>query len=270
MNFILKIFLLFFMIINILIDRVETEDHFLIVANGTFEEEALKKHLIGKTIVALDGAANELYKNKIEPMYILGDFDSLQEEYEKKGINFFNFNNAMRYFQSIPQPKGAAPLFEEYRLGYASEWSNNGDVTFVRAVSQNYTDLEKAIQFCASKGAKSIVIVNALGGERTDHSLTNFSILKRYHGKSYKIQLVTKMEIIEFLKNETRHFRGSKGAKFGLFGFPKAKAYSKGLLWEMNDYPLELGFMESSSNILKDSNITITVKGEALMIRPNY
>jgi len=250
--------------------KVEAEDHFLIVANGPFEEEVVKKYLPGKTIVALDGAANKLYKSKIEPMYILGDFDSLQEEYETKGINFFNFNNAMSYFQSIPQPQGEAPLFEKYRLGYESEWSNNGDVTFVRAVSQNYTDLEKAIQFCASRGAKSIVIVNALGGERTDHSLTNFSILKRYHGKLYKIQLVTKMEIIEFLKNETIHFSGSRGAKFGLFGFPKARASSKGLLWEMKDYPLELGVMESACNVLKDSNITITVKGEALMIRPNY
>jgi thiamine pyrophosphokinase len=258
------------MISNFFASKVEAENDFLIVAHGLFEEEVVKKYLPGKPIVALDGAANELYKNKIEPMYILGVFDSLQEIGEKKRINSFSFNKAMSYFRSIPKPKDDSLIFEEYKSGYESEWTSNREVTFVRAVCQNYTDLEKGIQFCALRGAKSITIVSALGGERTDHSLVNFSILKRYHRKPYKVQLVTKKEVIEFLKNETVNFKGTRGAKFGLFGFPKARAFSKGLLWEMNDYPLELGLTESSCNILKDSNITITVKGEALMIRPNY
>ena len=205
----------------------------LIIANGSFDKK-LVLNLINKkpTIVALDGAANNLIRTNIVPDYILGDFDSISD-------------HAENYFK-------------------------NKDVPFISTPDQNHTDLEKGVLFCKEKGAKEILITCALGGDRTDHLFGNLSLLRRQYDKTKttKIQILTNGEVIEFLKNETIEFTAPKGEKFGLFGFPKATASSKGLMWELDNYPLELGFKESSCNILKDSEVQITVKGEALMIRP--
>ena len=205
----------------------------LIIANGHFDKK-LVLNLITKhpLVVALDGAANNLIRTDIIPNYILGDFDSISD--------------------------------------HAESYFKGKDVPFISTPDQNYTDLEKGILFCKEKDTKEILITCALGGDRTDHLFGNLSLLRRQYDKTKatKIKILTANEVIEFLKNETIEFKGPKGEKFGLFGFPKATASSKGLMWELDHYPLELGLKESACNILKDSTIQITVKGEALMIRP--
>ena len=205
----------------------------LIIANGSFDKKLVinltKKNPV---IVALDGAANNLVRINIVPHYILGDFDSISE-------------NTETYFRGK-------------------------NVPFIPTPEQDHTDLEKGVLFCKEKGAKKILITCALGGDRTDHLFANLSLLKRQYDKTHstQIQLLTTNESIEFLKNETVDFNGAQGKHFGLFGFPKATATSKGLVWELDNYPLELGYQESSCNILQHSKVRITVKGEALMIRP--
>ena len=208
-------------------------DTCLIIANGYFDKKLVVK-LAKKnpTIVALDGAANNLVRVNVTPDYILGDFDSISEATE----NYFRAKN----------------------------------VPFIPTPEQNHTDLEKGIFFCKQKGTTKILITCALGGDRTDHLFGNLSLLRRHHDKtqSIKVQLLTANESIEFLNNETINFNGVPGKNLGLFGFPKAVASSKGLVWELDNYPLELGYQESSCNILQNSKVQITVKGEALMIRP--
>lgn len=218
------------LILFLCISNAHANDKCLIIANGPFDKKLVKDIIAQEhpIIVALDGAANNLIIADVMPDYILGDFDSILE-------------NTQTYFRSK-------------------------NVKFVSTPDQDYTDLEKGVIFCKERGVKQIAITCALGGERTDHSFANLSLLRRYHNT--KIQIRTPGEIIEFLKNETVEFEGAKGEKFGLFGFPKAVASSKGLMWELDNYQLELGYKESSCNVLQDRKIKISVKGEALMIRP--
>jgi len=54
---------------------------FLIIANGpSLTEKRIQTLSIGKTIVALDGAIEQLEKIKILLAIILGDFDSVSEK----------------------------------------------------------------------------------------------------------------------------------------------------------------------------------------------
>ncbi len=213
-----------------------------------------------------------LYERKITPHYILGDFDSLQETHEKEeSLDSFNFRQENHYFLSKELPTDDDLQFEDYAIDFRSDWQPNPlTITYVRAFSQNYTDLEKGIKFCALKGARTITIVNALGGARTDHSFGAYSILAEHYRRPYKVQLETLQEIIEFVKDETVTFKGSVDAKFGLFGFPDATVSSKGLQWDMKDFQLKLGGSKSLGNILKNLEVTLQVRGAALMMRPNY
>ena len=208
-------------------------DTCLIIANGHFDKKLVLKLASQKpNIVALDGAANNLIYTDIVPNYILGDLDAISD--------------------------------------HAEDYFKDKKVPFISIPGQEHTDLEKGIVFCKEKDAKEILITCALSGGRADHLLGNLSLLKKHHDntKSVKVKILTTSEVIEFVQNETVEFEGPKGQKFGLFGFPKAVANSKGLAWELHDYPLELGVQESSCNILKISTVSITVDGESIMIKP--
>ncbi|WP_010300581.1 thiamine diphosphokinase [Candidatus Odyssella thessalonicensis] len=210
------------------------EHSFLIVANGPFDLEVVEKYTEICETVALDGAANKLLQHGLTPQIILGDMDSISEE--------------------------ACSAFKQ--------------VEFIPALNQDYTDLEKGIEFCKDRGARSIIITCALGGDRIDHTLANFSILKRQYQRGISITLQTSNKITQFLQDEEVTFEAPIGGKFGLFGFPAAvgssrgKAGAKGLEWELNNYSLRLGEQESACNIIKSSPVTISVSGEALMVRP--
>jgi thiamine pyrophosphokinase len=175
-------------------------------------------------IIALDEAAANLYKFELPVDYILGDFDSL-EELSKKGIPVFNAKSALEHFKTIQTADDSTLIFEPYM---AEHNFGKRDVTFVRAKSQNYTDLEKGILFCLSKRTKpnesiDIQIICALGGERSDHTVTNFFFLKRYNKEKYPgltLSLLNAEETIQFLKDETITVPSVVGGKFGLFGFP--------------------------------------------------
>lgn len=203
---------------------------FLIIANGLYEHEVILSLIEKKKIIALDGAANNL--KDIIPDYILGDFDSIEPKIEEK-----------------------------YRLL---------NVPFIETDDQDFTDLEKAITFAKNCGAKSISICCALGGERTDHTLGNLSVLKKMYEKSCRMTLHTPKENICFLKDEKFSFKGTTGASCGFFGWPNATVTTSGLVWDVKNWNTQIGNRISSCNKLKEHHIEIEVKGDVLLIYPNY
>lgn len=246
---------------------------FLIVANGPFDYKLAKECCEGRTIIALDGAAAQLCQFDLPVDYILGDFDSL-EELSKKGIPAFNARSALEYFKTLKTDDGLTLVFEPYvaELNFGKRES----VTFVRAKSQNYTDLEKGVLFCLSKRTKpnepiDIQIICAIGGERSDHTITNFFFLKKYNKENYpglSLSLLNAGEAIQFLKDETVTVPATVGGKFGLFGFPVAYADCKELAWPLNNMRLEMGVQESACNEITATSLKVAVRGEALMISP--
>lgn len=246
---------------------------FLIVANGEWNEDIVREYMPNRTVIALDGAAIHFHTCSLVPHYILGDLDSIAEEKKCTGINYFNFTSAFGYYKNLSIPDDAIVKFEEYKTKAKLNNNKKVNIVYVRTMSQNYTDLDKGIQFCLHQRQSGepidITVVCACGGNRIDHFLGNFSVLKKYNIPNVKIRFVNDLQIVEFLRNERVVFTGPIGAKFGLLGFPQALATSKGLKWELShDYPLEIGKRGSSCNELKNTEVIIEVKGEALMIRP--
>ncbi len=253
-------------------DFVSANQKFLIVANGPFDLRVVKDCLKDRTVVALDGAAVKLYKHQINVNYVLGDFDSLTEACKKAGVNPYNATEVIAYFKNQKKPDDSVLVFEHYT---PKTQKPARPIVFVRTYSQNYTDLDKGIQFCLNQAKAGetvdIQLVCALGGNRTDHSLGNFAILRRYNKKQYpnlSLTIVTSEENIKFLQDETMTFASFIGEKCGIFGFPEAKVDCQELRWPLTDMHLKVGYSDSSCNEVKSSPVTISVKGEALIIMP--
>lgn len=210
---------------------MDKKKHCLIVAAGDFDLALFKiKYNPNVLLLVLDGAANHFLSLDVIPDYIMGDFDSIQAE-------------TVAYFTNKTQ--------------------------LLKNPNQNSTDLEKAILFAIEQKATHIDIISAMSGERTDHLLENLSVLKKYHAPDqYQITLYHKQEIITFLRDQNLNFSGSVGGQVGIFGFPLAVGNSKGLLWELENYTLEIGRQSSSSNKMKDTQVELNIKGEAILIRP--
>lgn len=209
---------------------VSANQDFLIIANGPYEHQVVQSLVQNAKIIVLDGAANHL--QDVDPDYILGDFDSITPDVKA------------RYKQL--------------------------QVALIEEKDQDFTDLEKSIIFARKNGATKIVVCCALGGERTDHSIGNLSTLKKFYDKTCPITIHTSKEIIQFLKNEKFSFEGKVGAKCAFLGWPQAVVTTSGLVWDVKEWATEIGAAISTCNELRESYVEIDVKGDALLIRPNF
>ncbi len=182
---------------------------------------------IKTNLIALDGAAEFLRTNNIVPSVIIGDFDKVTK-------------STLEYFSS----KG---------------------VKIIQDLDQNSTDLDKGIGYCISNGATIINIHNALGG-RLDHTLYNTRILKKYYNPNLVIKIFNTTETMQYFENSTIEVTGNLNSMFSLLSAPSAIITSSGLEYDMQDYSLEFGKSESSSNSLKYTTAIITINGYAFAI----
>lgn len=203
--------------------------HFVIIANGTFHtKEIIEEVIRGKTIIALDGAANKLRKLNIKPDVILGDFDSI--------------NDSLSFFQTKK-------------------------VLIVPAKNQDFTDLQKGIQYCDTQNAESIHIICAHGRDE-DHHQSNFRTLRKEYKKERPIYLHSETQTLRQAKDETITFDGCVGDKCGIVAAPAGSFTSTGLKYNGKNYELNYGHSESTSNELISDSATVTITGEALVIMP--
>lgn len=199
-----------------------------LLADGEALPRSLRDRLReGRFQLVVDGAAEIARREGWKPDLILGDFDTVK----------------------------SATLQHFRRQG----------VEILEAPDQNYTDLEKALAWCVLRDFRSIWIAQAWG-KRVDHSLANLSFLKRFHAPGRDIRLFTKHETIRFCRDQSVRARGAKGRGFAVIPFPMARVSSKGLVYEMKDYPLELGQRESVSNRARNASVELKVAGEALVL----
>jgi thiamine pyrophosphokinase len=179
-------------------------------------------------IVVLDGAANQLFQSKIIPNVIIGDMDAINDD-------------ALKFY------------------------TDHG-VKVIQIDDQNTTDMDKGIMYCIEQKADLINIYNALGG-RSDHTLYNLRILKKYHGRC-ALRIVHDNEIIEYYENVSVVVSAAVGEPIAIMSAPKAQLTTTGLKYDMNNFDLEFGGKESSSNAVAQDNVSINVKGGVFLIRP--
>jgi thiamine pyrophosphokinase len=213
---------------NLMPMETTASHRWLIVANGEAKISTacdLSRWMKDRRTVVLDGAARLFEKNHLFPDVLLGDFDSVD-------------------------------------LQLLDRWKRAG-ITPMRCEDQNYTDLEKAIQFAVSRDADDIVILNALGG-RMDHALANIFFLKKYVQRVRRMAICDGVQYIECFHNETRELLAPVGSYCGFFGLPRATISSAGLKYEMKNFPIRLGGQESVANEFCAGTVRIAVHGTCL------
>ena len=121
---------------------MKNEEVTLILAGGNlslpFLENVIKEHA-GATIIAADRGLEACMKLQIEPDYVIGDFDSLDEQVKDAFL------------------------------------ADRRNVTKLNPIKDD-TDTEYAIRLAIREGARSIVMLGATGS-RIDHVLGNISLL---------------------------------------------------------------------------------------------
>ena len=175
-------------------------------------------------IYAADGAANRLFKNNIVPDFIIGDLDSLE-------LDKFN--------------------------------SKSKTTKIIKDDSQDTNDFEKTLNLILSHNKSNILIFGMQGGE-LEHTLNNWSVLKKFekklnltvlHNNRYAIPIYKSIEFI--LKvNEL----------ISIIPQPNCKIKTSGLKWELDNETLELGIREGARNIVIQEKISIElISGEYLL-----
>ena len=187
-----------------------------------------------KALIVVDGAANNAYKIGIYPDVISGDFDSISDV-------------ALQYFK------------------------NSNKTKIINTPDQNYTDLEKSIIYCQKEyNPRNIYVLNAIGGDRLDHTIANFRLGKKFLDNNKNIIFIKYgNQCIQHIKNSRLEINGKIGDNVAILSSgDDAFATSNGLKYEMTDYHLIFGVQESTSNELIANNATIYIKGYGIVIYP--
>lgn len=210
---------------------------YLIVANGHFlNKTIIKEAARNRQIIALDGAANSLLELDINPNIILGDLDSVDIATKN------NYKISMPNFSSKP---------------YLGE----RNVLIVPALDQNFTDLEKAIQYCDTQSARSISIVCATGG-RLDHYEVLRLVLKTYYQPGRQIIVHDRYGSMCYAENTEIVMRGLAGDNCGFIAYAVCAVDSIGLEYECSKHS------KSIANKMLGEEAVLKINGAALVFLP--
>lgn len=200
----------------------------ILFLNGDVPNWDLIEEYINKDdyIICADGGANKIVNFNIIPKIILGDLDSITSKNKKHFIN-----------------KG---------------------VILKKISEQETTDFEKALMYILNNSLDNIIVFGAVSS-RPDHTLNNFSVLKRY-SKKLKITVIDKkFEILYINKKITLNTK--KGNIISLMPMPLAKSVSTyGLEYSLHDEDLEFGKREGTLNKAKTNEISISFKSGHLLL----
>ncbi len=180
-------------------------------------------------LICADGGANALPPIGLRPDIIIGDLDSIRPR-----------------------------LLEKCR---------REGTRIIRLRRQSDTDLEKALLFLLENGMRDVILFGATG-RSIDHTLGNFSILRRFVSRM-RIRLVDADWVIEPIRKEIR-FPARPGARISLLPFPSAGGITtRGLLYPLRNESLAFGLREGTCNRATAREVRITLKhGAMLLFRP--
>ncbi len=199
-----------------------------IFLNGTEPSSKLTKRLLGDRchIIAADGGANYLHKKRIVPDVIIGDMDSV------------NMKTAEHFKRS--------------------------GVSFIRINEQETTDFEKSLNYCRSEGFENVAVLGA-ASERPDHTMNNFSVMKRF-SKFLDVRMFSE-EFEIFFADKNTEFSYRRNETLSMMAMPKATGIvTRGLKYPLNNETLEFGKREGSLNESVSESISINYKSGSLLI----
>ncbi len=205
----------------------------VIFLNGRLPNTKIIKKFVHKNtlIIAADGGANKIRELKMNINVIIGDMDSISEI------------NAMYYKRKKTE--------------------------IIKVEEQDSTDFEKALTYCINKKIEDVTIFGATG-MRPDHTLNNFSILKRFY-KKMNLCLITD-DFAAFYLPKRFFFNYKSGETVSLIPMPFATDIkTKGLEFPLNKETLEFGKREGALNRSDSDKVSISFKkGDLLIFRKHF
>lgn len=167
--------------------------------------------------IASDGGANYLAELGITPDIIIGDLDSVS----RKTLSYFRKKN----------------------------------VTILQIFEQETTDFEKSLMYIIQNGLDNVIIFGGISA-RPDHTINNFSVMRRYH-PVLNLRMIDK-ELEIFFVNGKINFKAKKGDIVSFLGMPFAAGVTtKGLEFSLNEEELEFGVREGTLNRAKGGNVSV-------------
>lgn len=200
----------------------------IIFLNGKIPGLKLVKKFIRKEsfIIAADGGANYLMKAGIKPDLIIGDLDSATV-------------NTLKFFEKK-------------------------NVKTIKIEEQETTDFEKSLIYCLKQKLDNIIIFGATS-LRPDHTLNNFSVLKRYENK-LSVKIISDEFEIFFIKKNIQ-FEYKSGETVSILALPIAKKINtKGLQYSLINENLEFGFREGTLNKSVSDIVSISFQSGSLLL----
>jgi thiamine pyrophosphokinase len=199
-----------------------------IFLNGTIGKPKIVLKLIHKNsfLIAADGGANFLKKLNLIPDLITGDFDSI----DKSTLQFYRERK----------------------------------VKIKKIKDQETTDFEKCLKFCSDNKLKEIIVFGAVSS-RPDHTMNNFSVLKRFY-KSLDIKFITDEFEIFFIKKFIK-FKYRVNEVVSLLALPEAKKISTtGLKHSLSNESLCFGIREGALNKSISGTVSVAFSSGNLLI----
>lgn len=187
----------------------------LIIANGLQCSHELLNQLMewSPFVVVLDGAIERVLEENIKFDAWLGDFDSANQI-------------------------------------HLEDYPHLSHVEKIHAPDQEFTDLQKAIQFLIQKGFPAANIVWA-SGRRQDHHFNNVFTLSQFSGQITLGLLDDYSRVFVLPKTFKKWYL--KGTKLSLFPVGEANGvYTKNLVYSLNNETLVLPNRTGSSNMVEE------------------
>ncbi len=215
--------------------QMTSEKFALILLGGLLGDErrALECASRAHCILCADSGAEHARKLGLLAHAIIGDLDSITPE-------------TLRYF----------------------EQQQNHTCEIIKIPDQEHNDFEKVLTYLA-EGWKGAVRILGMTGGRTDHTLSNFSVMVRFADKFSSIEAFDGEFIHSFLTSKQNHrsIECPIGTTISLTPFGEASGITtKNLHYVLSHETLRLGEREGLSNISTASPVIISIESGALLI----
>jgi thiamine pyrophosphokinase len=137
--------------------------------------------------------------------------------------------------------------------------------------AKNETDGAIAVSAAAERGAKSIVLAGALGGERSDHALMHLLHAVSLAEEGFAIKLTSGEEEAWPLLPGTREIDLPKDSLFSVLGLsPLSGLFLGNVRYPLTDFSLPFGSSRTISNVAEGPIRLSLASGRAVLIARPY
>lgn len=204
----------------------------IIISGGNIDEDFLRNEILKgnyKNIIAVDKGLEMLDKCEINPNYIIGDFDSLNEKILEKYIN----DSSIKIIKLNPE--------------------------------KDYTDTHMAIKLAIELESKEITIIGAIGS-RLDHTLANIHILKETLERKVSCKILNENNKITLINKDVTIKKEYPYISLIPLTTMVEGVTLKGFKYTLNNATLKIGESIGVSNEQIEDNATIEIESGILVV----